>query len=200
MVPHTPLALEFLTVPTCCFRAGARLGGTVPRVMVAKSPSTERHRAAGGDYGDHDMGGGVTDMKATTGSNANLGRQASNESVRADRRPAVDRVHLARFTLGNVALEVEVLGLFAADAPGYLRRIEAAQDRREWIEAAHTLKGSARAVGAWRVAEAAEAIERLARDGDPFAAPDTDVSRRYELLTALAATLAEAIAEISRTT
>jgi HPt (histidine-containing phosphotransfer) domain-containing protein len=79
------------------------------------------------------------------------------------RRPdaPIDWAHLARFTLDDKALEYEVLGLFAMDAPRYLAKLYAATDGRDWVEAAHTLKGSARAVGAWAVAECAEAAEKL---------------------------------------
>jgi HPt (histidine-containing phosphotransfer) domain-containing protein len=73
----------------------------------------------------------------------------------------IDHGHLARFTLGDRALEVEVLGLFAGQVPVYLDRLRRADSHRAWHEAAHTIKGSARAVGAWTVAAAAEAAEAL---------------------------------------
>jgi HPt (histidine-containing phosphotransfer) domain-containing protein len=41
-----------------------------------------------------------------------------------------------------------------------------AHDAKSWHAAAHTLKGSARAVGAWRAARAAEMAEKIAFDGD----------------------------------
>ena len=71
----------------------------------------------------------------------------------------IDLVYLARFTLGNRALEREVLELFAEQAPLYLGQMRTAADDKGWHMAAHTLKGSARAVGAWKVAEAAEVAE-----------------------------------------
>ena len=74
--------------------------------------------------------------------------------------PILDRAYLARFTLGNEMLEREVLGLFADQAPAYLARMQAAATQVDWREAAHTLKGSAAAVGAVKVARLAEAIER----------------------------------------
>lgn len=84
---------------------------------------------------------------------------------RHESRPAsdtpIDWSHLSRFTLGDKALETEVLGLFAMDAPRYLAKMIAARSRKDWIEAAHTLKGSARAVGAWNVAECAQSAEAL---------------------------------------
>src|SRR5882724_6732677 len=66
---------------------------------------------------------------------------------------AINRAYLARFTLGNGDLEREVLELFAGQAPIYLERLAAARTVRAWRDAAHTLKGSAAAVGALRVAQ-----------------------------------------------
>lgn len=77
-------------------------------------------------------------------------------------RPVIDRGYLARFTLGNAQLEREVLQLFAGQAPGYVAALADAGGVKAWREAAHTLKGSAAAVGAVQVAHLAEAAERLA--------------------------------------
>jgi HPt (histidine-containing phosphotransfer) domain-containing protein len=54
-----------------------------------------------------------------------------------------------------------VLGLFCTQAGLCLQQLGAAHSEQEWKEAAHTLKGSARAIGAWRVAAAAERAEAL---------------------------------------
>ena len=88
----------------------------------------------------------------------------------AERSRPIDLVHLARYTLGDRALESEILQLFRAQAGIYMDRLKSASDGRSWREAAHTIKGSARGIGAWGVAQAAEAAERLA-DGpaDPAA-------------------------------
>ena len=79
---------------------------------------------------------------------------------KASSRP-VDLVHLSRYTLGERALEGEVLALFQTQAAVCLQRLGAAEMDREWKEAAHTLKGSARAIGAWRAGDAAERAEGL---------------------------------------
>lgn len=79
-------------------------------------------------------------------------------------RKPIDHQHLDRFTFGSASLELEVLGLFAGQAPETLAFLKAAHDAKSWRDAAHTLKGSARAVGAWRVAEWAAAAEAL-REG-----------------------------------
>jgi HPt (histidine-containing phosphotransfer) domain-containing protein len=79
---------------------------------------------------------------------------------------AVDRAYLARFTLGNVALEREVLELFAAQAPVYLQRLREANCIKAWREATHTIKGSASAIGARRLAHLAEMAEKVDVEAD----------------------------------
>src|SRR5262245_33820556 len=76
--------------------------------------------------------------------------------------PVIDRAHLARMTLGDSRLELEVLALFDRQASLLLARMAGAAPLA--IAAfAHTLKGSARGIGVWRVAAAAEALEQAAR-------------------------------------
>lgn len=72
----------------------------------------------------------------------------------------VDRAHLARYTLGSPTLEREILGLFLAQLPLSIEQLRFAATDREWQIAAHTIKGSARAVGAWRIAELAREAEQ----------------------------------------
>jgi HPt (histidine-containing phosphotransfer) domain-containing protein len=76
----------------------------------------------------------------------------------------VDLVHLSRYTLGEQALEREVLELFCTQSVLYLEQLRAAMSDKAWKDAAHSLKGSARAVGAWRAAQAAERAEALQGD------------------------------------
>ncbi len=76
----------------------------------------------------------------------------------------IDHVHLRRYTRNDRALEIEVLQLFAGQAPETMASLVAAQDAKAWHIAAHTLKGSARAVGAWAVATAAEEAEKAGHD------------------------------------
>jgi len=72
----------------------------------------------------------------------------------------IDIAHLKRMTLGDAGLEREVLAMFAGQA---VRLIEAlAAWPADAAEIAHTLNGSARAIGAFKVAEAAEAFEASA--------------------------------------
>lgn len=73
----------------------------------------------------------------------------------------VDLVHLSRFTLGDEKLEREILQLFRVQARLYLERLEQARDALHWRQAAHTIKGSAKGIGAWAVASAAQRAEEL---------------------------------------
>jgi HPt (histidine-containing phosphotransfer) domain-containing protein len=85
----------------------------------------------------------------------------ASSSVAVVDRP-VDLVHLARQTLGDKSLELEVLTLFERQSMLLLGRLDAAADDRARREAAHTLKGSAQGIGAWRVARSAEKVEASA--------------------------------------
>ena len=92
-------------------------------------------------------------------------------SLAPDDRP-IDLVHLARMTLGDRSLEREVLQLFDRQSTLLIARMRAASPEGIAL-LAHTLKGSARGIGAWRVARAAEALELAgARDGEIGSALD----------------------------
>lgn len=77
---------------------------------------------------------------------------------------AIDLIHLSHQSLGDRALERELLVLFDRHASQIVNRLRAtvsskAPEMGEATDLAHTLKGSALAVGARRVAKAAEALE-----------------------------------------
>ena len=82
---------------------------------------------------------------------------------KAPDRP-VDLVHLARQTMGDRDLEREVLALFVQQALSVRDKIADAGDK-ERLMLAHGLKGSARGVGAFAVADCAAEIEREPGDG-----------------------------------
>jgi HPt (histidine-containing phosphotransfer) domain-containing protein len=87
--------------------------------------------------------------------------------------PAIDRVHLARMTHGERDLEREVLQLFATQTEVLLGRMVdsgSAPAPAAVAALAHTINGSSRGVGAWRVAEAACAVEADAAAGRDAAA------------------------------
>jgi HPt (histidine-containing phosphotransfer) domain-containing protein len=98
-------------------------------------------------------------------------------------RGPVDLVHLAHQTLGDVELEREVLAMFERNARIYLLRLRMALRPGERRSAAHLISGSARGVGAWRVADLARSLEE----------PSAQTS---EALDALEAAIEEAVAFI----
>jgi HPt (histidine-containing phosphotransfer) domain-containing protein len=77
----------------------------------------------------------------------------------------IDLVHLSRMTLGDRALERDVLVLFERQIGLLMERIEFAAAPVA-AAAAHTLKGSARGIGAVALAQAAAEVETAAMAGD----------------------------------
>lgn len=69
----------------------------------------------------------------------------------------VDLVHLSAQTMGDRALEAEVLRIFLSQAPVWMDALTGGNAARR--EAAHTLKGSARTIGAFRLADLAAEAE-----------------------------------------
>jgi HPt (histidine-containing phosphotransfer) domain-containing protein len=109
------------------------------------------------------------------------GGTAPARDLMADRIPPIDLIHLARQTHGDRDLETELLGLFRRQAGQIMDRLSAdlPGDAIPWrADLAHTLKGSARAIGAVRVAIKAEIYEVQARDGKPDLTPALAALRR----------------------
>jgi HPt (histidine-containing phosphotransfer) domain-containing protein len=103
---------------------------------------------------------------------------------------AIDMQHLARMTLGEQSLQREVLALFDRQADALLPRIRGGTPALA-ASLAHTLKGSAASIGAFKVARAAESVEQIQGRADRDAAMAVAIER-------LAAVLDEAKAEIAR--
>jgi len=91
---------------------------------------------------------------------------------------AVDFEYLETFAAGDMAVVTDVLALFQGQAEGWMARLDAPGDG--WRDLAHTIKGSARGIGATGLGEVADRAEH----GDPSLAPE------------LRAALADALAEI----
>ena len=108
--------------------------------------------------------------------------------------PPLDLVHLARQCLGDHELEAEMLQLFRLQAPALTARLSGSPplslDAKAKI--AHTLRGSALAVGAGRVASAASRIEELASAGGDQS------SAEAHAIAALVSAVSEALTEIDR--
>ena len=133
-----------------------------------------------------DQTGSQSEGQSQSQSQSQSGGQLTGEPV--------DLAYLARFTLGNATLEREVLQLFAAQIPLYLEALHGARVRKAWREAAHSIKGSACAVGAWRLAGCAQFAERVEVDG-AAAAPQEE---REKAVVAVARAAEEACRFIGR--
>jgi len=84
-------------------------------------------------------------------------------SVTAPARP-VDLAHLALYTGGDLALNAEVLKLFVGQAEQLIARLRIHLDKADgkgWHDVTHSLKGAARGIGAFDLADAAAAAEPL---------------------------------------
>lgn len=95
----------------------------------------------------------------------------------------IDRAHFDHMTGGDVALQAEIVALFRAQAETWSGALH--PHVSAWRDAAHTLKGSARGIGLWALAEACEAAE---------VAPDEAVA-----LARVRAALSEALAALAAT-
>jgi HPt (histidine-containing phosphotransfer) domain-containing protein len=81
----------------------------------------------------------------------------------------IDFEHLSRMTLGDAGLEQEVLAMFVAQSTTLVSTLAAMPADASAL--AHTLRGSARAIGAFSVADAAARLEAaIARGFDTSAA------------------------------
>jgi HPt (histidine-containing phosphotransfer) domain-containing protein len=78
----------------------------------------------------------------------------------------LDLAHLGRYSMGDRALEADLLSLFRAQVSLQANAIAASADASSWRLSTHTLKGVARTLGAWRIAKTAEQLEALGHDGN----------------------------------
>ncbi len=100
-------------------------------------------------------------------------------------KAVIDLVHLSRQTMGDSLLETELLALFQGQALQFAERLADSESvaAGKWSgDLAHTLKGSALAIGAFKLAQAAANYEEAIRAG----ASDCEAKRR-----ALAAAIVE---------
>ena len=111
-----------------------------------------------------------------------------------DQSQVLDLDHLRRQTAGDRALERELLSLFDAQCARLWPGIRDGGSSLQRADATHTLKGSARAIGAWRLASLADVLETALRNGEGEA-PIAALMREFE--NALGAAL-QALAERNR--
>jgi HPt (histidine-containing phosphotransfer) domain-containing protein len=106
------------------------------------------------------------------------------EGSAAPRARPVDLAHLARQTLGDRALEQEVLKLFLHQAITVRDQLADA-DARERLRLAHNLKGSARGVGAFAIADCVAEIETRPDDKPLLARLSTLIDEVRDFISAI---------------
>ena len=100
-------------------------------------------------------------MRVAANQGQNFADRSPHEplSGQPEDRP-IDLVHLARATDGDESLEAELLAMFDHQCEKLVERVNLADlPRRARGDIAHRLRGSALAIGAFAVAEAALAVE-----------------------------------------
>ena len=99
---------------------------------------------------------------------AGLTEKQNRDSLKGNDLDAevLDLDHLAQYTAGDPCLERELMGLFRTQAGQQVENIVSAFDDGAWKMATHTLKGSARSIGALRVGERAADLEEIGFEGD----------------------------------
>jgi HPt (histidine-containing phosphotransfer) domain-containing protein len=135
------------------FAKGSKKLLTIERTEAPRSRSRQRGFTRLSDY-ERKIPPGTKKTKARAGEDVMTKHGRAADDV-------LDEHHLRRMTLGDQSLEREVLQVFARQITLMLTRITRAEPAHA-AAAAHTLKGSARGLGAWRVAEAAEQLEQAA--------------------------------------
>lgn len=103
----------------------------------------------------------------------------------SQQRP-IDLVHLATQTKGDKAMEVEILQMFARQARGCLVAMTAGHSKVEVKAAANRLRNGALAVGALRVAAAADLVETKGATVDSLASVASTVLEAEHFILKLA--------------
>lgn len=98
----------------------------------------------------------------------------------------IDLEHLSRYTAAKPETTRELLIIFRDQAETWLSGMSPG-DPVAWRETAHTLKGAAKAIGAWPLAELCERAETLAPPSEDDALPTPGLAARENLLRQLRA-------------
>jgi HPt (histidine-containing phosphotransfer) domain-containing protein len=112
-------------------------------------------------------------------------------------RAVFDPEHLDRMTSGDQDLQAEVLDLFRHQAELWGRLLDPQFPSDNWGDAAHTLKGAARGIGAWKLADICQNAEALGREQKDDASESAMVNRAVRLALVREA-LDEALAEVAQ--
>jgi len=78
-----------------------------------------------------------------------------------DSETEIDFNHLNQYVGGDASLTLEVFGLFKNQIDMWGKQLTSDADDNVWAALTHSLKGTARAIGAMKLAEACERAESL---------------------------------------
>lgn len=87
--------------------------------------------------------------------------RADSDAGAAAGSAVLDLQHLEKYTAGDAALRCELLSLFNEQLSQQISALRGDCRGEDWLIATHTLKGAARAIGAFQIAETAEKLEQL---------------------------------------
>ena len=107
------------------------------------------------------------------------------------KKAILDRDHLERYTMGCPDLERELIRLFLDQVPDLTRQLESIVVEKDWKFATHTLKGSARAIGALMIADLAQHLEDIG--------PNAANPERFEAIVMLKAAVSAFRIEVGET-
>lgn len=90
--------------------------------------------------------------------------------------PVFDHAHLSRYTMASAELEREIIGLFRMQLPDLISNLKGEASAADWKLFTHTLKGSARAVGAMQIGSIAERLETAPQRERPALLAELDAA------------------------
>lgn len=96
----------------------------------------------------------------------------------------IDLTHLGEQVMHDASLEREVLSLFATQVSAMTSQLQSANMRERQV-LAHTLSGSARGIGAFRLADLAEALELMPNDPSLVAPLEDECVRTADFIASL---------------
>jgi HPt (histidine-containing phosphotransfer) domain-containing protein len=104
----------------------------------------------------------------------------------------IDLNHLEKYVCGDGALLDEILCIFEEQARKWIERFDPDADDESWRNAAHSLKGASRGIGAWRIGDICESAESLVGPAESKRA------RRSGAIGELRMLVAEAVGEAAK--
>lgn len=108
------------------------------------------------------------------------------------RQSTIDSDHLEKYVAGDYALRDEILVIFSEQINTLSRGFDTAQSDEAWRNTAHSAKGCARGVGAWRLGDLCEEAEGL------IGSIPGKLERRAALLVSIRRSIEDALGDAER--